>query len=93
MLEINRVYSLNSNIILKGINQKFWALDSKIGTQYRLNELSFDILSLMDGKKSIEEIVEIQYRKYNVEKSILINDILLFVKHAFEKEILIEVNN
>ena len=63
MLEVNNICNINENIILKGINKKFWALDSKSGTQYKLNELSFDILSLMNGSKSIGEIIEIQYHK------------------------------
>lgn len=91
MLEVNNICKINENIILKGINKKFWALDSKSGTQYKLNELSFDILSLMNGSKSIGEIIEIQYHKYNVEKDLLTKDILSFVNKSYEKGILVEV--
>ena len=91
MLEVNNICNINENIILKGINKKFWALDSKSGTQYKLNELSFDILSLMIGSKSIGEIIEIQYHKYNVEKDLLTKDILSFVNKSYEKGILVEV--
>ncbi|CDF00948.1 unknown [Ruminococcus sp. CAG:624] len=91
MLEVNNICNINENIILKGINKKFWALDSKSGTQYKLNELSFDILSLMNGSKSIGEIIEIQYHKYNVEKDLLTKDILSFVNKSYEKGILVEV--
>ena len=91
MLEVNNICNINENIILKGINTKFWALDSKSGTQYKLNELSFDILSLMNGSKSIGEIIEIQYHKYNVEKDLLTKDILSFVNKSYEKGILVEV--
>lgn len=85
MLEMNKAYSLNNNLILKGINDKFWALDTKTGLQYRLNECSYDILSTLDGKTTVEQIIENQFKKYNVEKSILINDIMSFLESAYKK--------
>ena len=85
MLEINDVLNKKKNIILKGINDKFWALDTESGSQFRLNELSFDILSAIDGETSLSVIIENQLKKYNVERRILEKDILNFVSSAIEK--------
>ena len=85
MLEINDVLNKKKNIILKGINDKFWALDTESGSQFRLNELSFDILSAIDGETSLAVIIENQLKKYNVERRILEKDILNFVSSAIEK--------
>lgn len=85
MLEINDVLNKKTNIILKGINNKFWALDVESGVQFRLNELSYDILSAIDGEVSLAVIIENQLKKYNVERTILEKDVLNFVSSAIEK--------
>lgn len=92
MLEVKKIYKVSENIILRGINKKFWALDSKNGAQYRLNELSFDILSNLDGKNTLECIIEAQYNKYQVNKELLINDVIGFIHKSLEKGIIIEVD-
>lgn len=92
MLEVKKIYKVSENIILRGINKKFWALDSKSGAQYRLNELSFDILSNLDGKNTLECIIEAQYNKYQVNKELLINDVIGFIHKSLEKGIIIEVD-
>ncbi len=86
MLEkLSNVYQLNNNIIIKGINDKYWALDTNTGAQFRLNELSFDILSLTNGNNSVDYIVEQQFAKYSVKKELLIRDILSFLETALNK--------
>ena len=91
MVEIKKIYKVCDNIIIRGINKKFWALDSKTGSQYKLNELSFDILSLMNGKNTVESIIDAQFKKYQVEKVILTQDILHFISKSLEKGIIFEV--
>lgn len=86
MLELNNVYVLNPNIILRGINNKYWALDTKSGSQFRLNQLSYDLLSFIDGKKAIKDIIEEQSKRYNVEKEVFEKDVLNFLETALEKE-------
>ena len=85
MLEINKAYSLRTNIIIKGINKKYWALDTNSGSQFRLNELSFDVLSAMDGKTTIEEILIEQAKKYDVDIKIISKDIISFLENALSK--------
>ena len=60
MLEINDVLNKKTNIILKGINNKFWALDVESGAQFKLNELSYDILSAIDGEVSFAVIISLR---------------------------------
>ena len=90
MLEVNKVYKINEHIILRGINKKFWALNSKSGSQFKLNELSYDILSLINGKNTLKVIFDLQLNKYNVEKDLLVKDINDFINKALEKGIIIE---
>lgn len=84
-METNKIFTLNTNFILKGINKKFWALNTETGSQYRLNELSFDILSAIDGQTTIGMIIENQLKKYAVERDVLTNDIFKFIEIAMEK--------
>lgn len=90
MLEVSKKIQINPDIILKGINNKYWALNTKSGAQYRLNELSFDVLSAADGKTTIEDIVGNQLKKYNVERTVLENDIMIFLSNATQKGIILE---
>ncbi len=86
MLELNNIYVLNPNIILRGINNKYWALDTKSGSQFRLNQLSYDLLSFIDGKKTIKDIIEEQSKRYDVEKEIFEKDATSFLEMALEKD-------
>lgn len=90
MLEVSKKIQINPDIILRGINSKYWALNTRSGAQYRLNELSFDVLSAADGKTSIEDIIEDQMKKYNVKRTVLENDIMMFLSNAMQKGIILE---
>ena len=93
MLEKITILQLKENIIIKGINTKFWALDTENGTQYKLNELSFDILSSLDGIKTVEQIIEEQSAYYDIQKEILSSDIISFLHIALNKNIIKEVGH
>lgn len=91
MLDEEMILKLDENIVLRSINDKFWALDTRLGAQYKLNRVSFDILSDLDGKKSILKVVNNVYRLYNVSFDVFSDDAKVLLNNAFEKKIVREV--
>ena len=48
------------------------------------------LVSASDGKTSIEDIIEDQMKKYNVKRTVLENDIMMFLSNAMQKGIILE---
>lgn len=88
MLEIKDKFLLDDNIVLRSINDMFWALDTRKGAQYKLNRVSYDILSSLDGELSLEEIIESISKKYNVEQNLFCMDTLNFLDKMLSKNII-----
>lgn len=89
MLEIDKIYVLDENIVLKSINDKFWALDTRLGAQYKLNRVGFDILSSLDGMCTLHQIVEKVATKYNVSEDIVQSDMIDMLKIAIKKNVIL----
>lgn len=90
MLEMTEVYQLDDNIILKSINNSFWALDTRLGGQYKLNSVSYDILNRINGKDSLQEIFSNLLRSYNVSEKNLYVDFSEFIQKSINKAIIIK---
>lgn len=91
MLDGTRVFELNNDIVVRGIGDKCWAFDTNSGKQYRLNELSYDILSMLDGQKNIDMITNCQKKHYNIDRETLFSDVLSFLEKAEKTNIVKEV--
>lgn len=91
MLDGESVFELKKNIVVRGLGEKCWAFDTDSGKQYRLNGVSCDVLSMLDGKKRVDEIIDIQIKHYNVDRETLFFDVLTFLEKAAEKNIVKEV--
>lgn len=66
----NKIYKLsNSYSLFKGeFNEnKFFLFNIEDGTIYRLNEVSYDILSLFDGVRDIDTVVDMLFSLYTGE--------------------------
>lgn len=66
MLEVSKILLLKEKFILHKLdleNSMFRLFNIENGDSFKLNEISFSILSLFDGKRSIEEI-----RNYILDK-------------------------
>ena len=50
-------FLLNSNMVLRNVGNKYWVLDTRLGNQYRLNNISYDIWNLVREKKSITNVI------------------------------------
>lgn len=91
MLDINIVLYLHQEIALRGIGDKYWALDVSTGGQYRLNETSYFILGLFRTPQSIAGATERILKKYNVDKERVMADCDKILQFAVEKNILKEI--
>lgn len=91
MLDEGMIFKLNESVAVRGLGEKCWAFDTASGKQYRLNELSYDILSMLDGEKDICSITDILLKQYNVDREILLSDILMFMEKAIDKKLVREV--
>ncbi len=88
MLDGRTILKLNDDVILKSVNNSFRALNVNDGNQYRLNLVSFKMLENADGKRNIDDIVNELTKIFDVEKTTLKDDILLFYSEALQKKII-----
>lgn len=91
MLDLKKIYIINENIVLRKIDNKFWALNIENGNQYRLNDVSYFILELLRKAHTFEEIILSIEKEYMVERNQLIEDCSLMIQTAIDKNILKEV--
>lgn len=67
MLEIDKVLQLKEEYILHNLEVEdgmFWLFNIETGDSFKLNETSYQMLSLLDGNKSIEEVQKCFLEKY-----------------------------
>jgi len=63
-------------------------IDNKTGIEVKLNKVSYEILLLCDGKKSIHDISTIMSNKYNIKNSKAFNDTINFLLEVNSKHFL-----
>lgn len=88
----NKVYVLsNSYSLFKGeFNEvKYFLFNIEDGTIYRLNEVSYDILSLFDGARDIETVMKVFVNLYQGEQDGMKADIWRLLEIWIDKKILV----
>jgi len=88
----NKVYTLSDIYSLfKGeFNEnKYYLFNIEDGTIYRLNEVSYDILSLFDGVRNLEKVIEVFINQYQGEPDRMRSDINRLLGTWLDKGILI----
>jgi hypothetical protein len=85
MLDVKGLYRRNENIIIKKLGKNQWALDMETGSQYDLNEISFDILNILSTPHSIDELLNEIINIYDVSRSVLAEDCNTWLAAALEK--------
>lgn len=88
MLDLEKIYFLNEKMVLHNINDKFWCLDTENGTQYRLNRVSYDILSEIKKQQKISVAISEASKKYNVSAEIFFKDAVAMLNLALDKNII-----
>lgn len=91
MLDLNTVLELNKDIVLRGLAEKFWALDISTGNQYKLNEVSYTLLNLYRTPRTTAQAVDSMLLEYNVSRERLMADCCSVLQFAVEKGIVKEV--
>ncbi len=91
MLDLNQRFILNTDIVIRGVGEKYWALNVKDGTQYRLNSTSFALLNALHEEKSLNDLIGILSAEFAVEYDRLINDCNVIIPFAMDKQLIKEV--
>lgn len=91
MLDIDLILILNSDVVLRNVGEKYWALNTKDGNQFKLNDVSFFILNAFREPKSISVMLELVIKEYKIDLEKLKEDCNTILQYAIEKEIVKEV--
>lgn len=93
MLDLNRKYIINSDIVIRGIGDKYWALNVKDGKQFRLNSTSYSIMNAFRDVTTLDAVVDLIVKEYNVNRMRVVNDCEEIIPFAVEKQLLKEVKS
>ena len=91
MLDMNRPLLLEDSIVLRGLGDKYWALNTSSGNQYRLNDVSYFILNLLRIQMSTAQVVDEILREYEVTREQAVIDCGKLLQFAIENAIVKEV--
>lgn len=91
MLDLNKKYQINDEIVLRKIDTKCWALNIENGNQYRLNDVSYFILDSFREVATVADVISVVQKEYSVDKERLIADFSSMLQTAVNKNILKEV--
>jgi hypothetical protein len=92
MLDLSKQYRLNTDIVLKKINDKHWALSTKTGNQYKLNELSYFILNELTESRTVDELTAFVISIYNISAQNFSQDCIELIEGAVNTGLVEEVN-
>lgn len=93
MLDLRRGYKVKSDIVLKNVNEKYWALSTTTGNQYKLNEVAYYILNELTDPKSIIELVYAATTVYKVSKQEFTDDCNALIEGAVKSGLVEEVSS
>lgn len=74
MLDIINCFKLKSDIVLKGLNGKYWALSTTTGNQYKLNEVAYHMLNELVETNSVKGLVDAMRELYKVSEQEIESD-------------------
>lgn len=84
---MNDILEMNEDIILRCVNDKFWALNTKNGNQYHINSVTYDILSAIDSNSSVDSIIKDVSKEYDVSVEKFTTDALQLLSSSVDKGI------
>lgn len=88
VIAISEDYSLYS-LDLKQI--KYWLFNVKDGSNFKLNEVSYFILSRCDGQKSVGQLKEELTKRYQRDNETIIRDFEEFIVGCLDRQIVKKV--
>lgn len=92
MLDLTKEYKVKGEIVLRTVNNNYWALNTSNGNQYKLNEVSYFIINQMiENATTIEQIAQKAVSEYKVSFDEFVEDCKLMIQVALENQIVEEV--
>lgn len=92
MLDLSKGFKLKSDIVLKCVNEKYWALSTTTGNQYKLNEVSYFIMNELTETKNINEISDAVTKVYKVSNQEFESDCNVLIEGAVKSGLVEEVS-
>lgn len=89
MLDGKSRLTINAGIIVKSVNNSFWALNVNDGNQYRLNFTSYKMLEMLDGKRTIQDIVDSIHEIFDENAESLFDDSIVFYTNCINQGIVV----
>lgn len=84
-------FRLQDNISMRKDGKDYMLFDNLSGNIFRINEVSYEILSLCDGKNTEEEIIKNITDKFSVSQEVAAKDFAGLIKTLLDKKYLIAV--
>lgn len=91
MLDLKKCFVLSEDIVIRGVGEKYWALNVKNGKQFRLNSTSYSIMNAFRKETSLYEVIDLIEKEYNVDRQRIIDDCNVVIPYAIEKQLIKEV--
>jgi hypothetical protein len=89
MLDLTKKYKRNPDVIIKNIGKTQIALNTESGSEYKLNEVSYDMLEQLSSGLSVETLIEKMTQLYDVSKETMTADCEKWLSVALEKELIL----
>lgn len=83
LLKLKTVFFIPKNVC---VGENF-IIDTTLDKSIKLNDVAYNILNLLDGKNTIDDVVSRLLKKYNVSKQILERDINSIVSNLQDKNL------
>jgi hypothetical protein len=93
MLDMKGLYRRNENVIIRKLGKNQWALNMETGSEYTLNEISFDMLDILSTPHSIDELLNEIMNIYDVSRNILAEDCNTWLAVVLQKGLVDIYNN
>lgn len=93
MLDLDTILKLSDDIVLRGVSDKWWALNVKNGNQFKLNEVSYFMLDHLRTATPISLMIEAVLEEYNVDREKLVEDCNAALQVAIRNGIVEEVKS
>jgi hypothetical protein len=71
--------------------KKYYLFNVKDGDIVKLNEVSFEILKVIDGIKTLQDFHNIIFNKFSVDTDVLWKDIFSLIEKCIKKNVIIKV--
>jgi hypothetical protein len=85
VLDVKVFYRRNENIIIRKLGKNQWALNMETGSEYDLNEISFDMLNILSTPHSVDDMLNEIIATYDVSQDVLTEDYTAWLVIALQK--------